>query len=293
MPPRLFDGRRVRAARRAKDLTQKQLGAALGVSSAAVARWEGGEDFPPGEKLPALARELGEPIDVLFPRDGLPDLADLRCDAGFSQAQAAEIIGASRVPLSNAERGRRRLSPGYVEPLAAGYGVSVEELLAAQERSFGNLAPPPAPAVAEPQRIPRTLAEKIAYLMTTYPGQQPPGDAEIAQAINAKAGRDLVTPEAVQALRAGAEEAAGPQHPAVLEGLAQVFDVPVMFFQPNEQAARQLTEVCEFITAICDRRLLALAARGNEEGLSPQMISLINELAAGIREGDMPGTGRA
>ncbi|OLZ70949.1 hypothetical protein AV521_13200 [Streptomyces sp. IMTB 2501] len=291
MPPRLFDGRRVRAARRGKDLTQKQLGAAVGVTGTAVARWESGEDFPPGEKLPALAAVLGEPIDVLFPRDGMPDLADLRCDAGLSQREAAEAIGASRVPLSNAERGKRKLNDAYIEPLANAYKATTEELLAAQERSFGNLAPDEPSAEQRP--IPRTLAEKITYMMTTYPpGNQPPQDAEIAQAINAKAGRDLVTVDVVLALRTGAQTVVGPQNPAVLEGLAEVFGVPVMYFQPNEQAARQITEVAELLKAINDRKILALAARGNEDGLSPDMISIVADLAAGIRTGTIPGDDR-
>lgn len=61
----------------------------------------------------------------------------LRCDAGLSVAQASEAINASRVPLSNAESGRRRLQDAYVGPLSRAYGVTTEELLTAQDVSFG------------------------------------------------------------------------------------------------------------------------------------------------------------
>ncbi|MCQ4079047.1 hypothetical protein NGB36_00015 [Streptomyces sp. RB6PN25] len=169
--------------------------------------------------------------------------------------------------------------------------VTIEELLAAQECSFGNRVPD-VPS-AEQWPIPRTLAEKITYMMTTYPpGKQPPQEEEIAKAFNAKAGRGLVTEDIVRTLRTGEETAVDPQDPVVLEGLAEAFSVPVMFFQPNEQAARQLTEVVELLRAINDRRILALAARGNEDSLSPEMISVVTNLAAGIRKGTVPRTGR-
>ncbi len=288
MPPRLFDSRRLRVLRRGKDLTQKQVGTHLGVSDAAVARWEKGQDFPPGEKLPALAQLLGRPLDELFPRKGLPDLADLRCDAGYNQRQASEIIGTSRVPLSNAERGKRRLDPAYVQPLAQAYGVGSEDLLAAQERSFGNQEPQPLP---EPRPIPQTLADKITYLLEhTFPDRQAPTDGEMARVINAKAGRPLVTDQDVRALRTDGETSVNPEDPAVLEGLAQVFSVSHLFFQPNEAVARQVTEAIRFLASIQRGTILGLGARGNDGGgLPADMIARINDLVADIQRGKIPG----
>jgi transcriptional regulator with XRE-family HTH domain len=283
MPPRQFDGRRVRAARRGKDISQKQLGAGVGVSGPAVARWENGEDFPPGEKLPALAAALGEPIDFLFPRDGLPDLADLRCDAGYSQTQAAEIIGTSRVPLSNAERGRRKLNDAYVEPLANAYGVAERELLAAQDRSFGI----PTSAVQEDEQalIPRTVGGKINYLLeNAYFGQAPPTDEEIALAINEQASATVATAEDVRALRTGTETFVSG---AVRAGLAHAFQVEPVFFEDGAEvnpAVREVLEGIRFLGSIQRGQILGLAARGNNAGLSTEMIAKINELVAELQD---------
>ena len=42
-----------------KELTQKELGEACGVSQGTVAQWEKGICFPKAEKIPALSRVLG------------------------------------------------------------------------------------------------------------------------------------------------------------------------------------------------------------------------------------------
>lgn len=67
MAPRRFDRDRVRALRRARDITQSDLGDAVGVGDSTVASWELGSSTPDGEKLPLLARFFGLPLDDLFP----------------------------------------------------------------------------------------------------------------------------------------------------------------------------------------------------------------------------------
>ena len=52
--------------RRAKGLSQCNVGVALGVSQAAVALWESGKSIPRAEKLPEIAKVLGCTIDDLF-----------------------------------------------------------------------------------------------------------------------------------------------------------------------------------------------------------------------------------
>jgi transcriptional regulator with XRE-family HTH domain len=100
------------------------------VTQPQVANWEKGKAIPPPDKLPTLAEALGRPLDYLFPRDGAPDLADLRNDAGYPQNRTGDLIGArSHIPVSNAERRIRRLDEDYVERLADAYGVTVQELL--------------------------------------------------------------------------------------------------------------------------------------------------------------------
>ena len=59
-------GKRIKAARNAKGLSQEQLGAKLGVSFQAVSTWETGKNIPDAEHLPVLAKELDISLDALF-----------------------------------------------------------------------------------------------------------------------------------------------------------------------------------------------------------------------------------
>ncbi|MFE3874110.1 helix-turn-helix domain-containing protein [Kitasatospora sp. NPDC059146] len=281
MPPRQFDGKRVRAARRGMDLSLEELGAEVGVSGPTVSRWENGEDHPKGEKLPAIAAALGQPLDVLFPTDGPVDLQLLRCDAGLSVAQAAAIIGSSRAPVSNAETGRRRLSDAYVPPLAKAYGVTEAVLLAAQDCSFGLR---PAASHDEQASAPRTIGEKINYLLEHgYADQAAPSDDEIARAVNAHAGEAVVTVEDIASLRAGATtDASG----VVRAGLAEALQVDVALFQDDTEvspAAREFLEAIRFLGSIQRGQILGLAARGNGKGLSAEMMATINNLVGELR----------
>lgn len=294
--PRHFDGSRVRAVRRAADLKQSEVAQALRVSDTAVASWELGHSTPDGERLPELARVLGKGLNDLFPRQGEPDLADLRCDAGYSQYQTKEITKTrSAGPVANAERGRRRLSGRFVQPLAQAYGVSVQELLAAQERSFGNDAHTCEPEVvpqeltAPASALPRSLAEKITYLLENhgYPGALPPTDEEIAESINANAGSSVISAAGVQALRTGSETRVTS---TITEGLAKAFDVSPMFFQPNDEVAHQVAEGLRFLASIHQGDVLGLAARGAAGGLSAEMLTAINDLVSDIQHGKIPGS---
>ena len=62
----LLIGARIRAARKAKDLSQEKLAEKLDVSTAAVSTWERGEFIPDSDHLPALAKELDLSLDALF-----------------------------------------------------------------------------------------------------------------------------------------------------------------------------------------------------------------------------------
>jgi len=76
----------------------------------------------PGPRLEVLDR-LGLERALIFPTlanlleyslDGDPDLTDLRCDAGYPQNRTGELIGTkSHIPVSNAERGVRRLDGAH------------------------------------------------------------------------------------------------------------------------------------------------------------------------------------
>ncbi|MFF3554626.1 helix-turn-helix domain-containing protein [Streptomyces tsukubensis] len=288
MASRSFDGQRVREVRRAVDLTQSDLAKKVGVSDAAVAGWETGQSAPDGEKLPALAKALGARLDDLFPRQGLPNLADLRQDAGFSQYETKDLIGTrSAGPVANAERGIRRLGERFVQPLAKAYGVTTAELLAAQERSFGNEVP--AEESSRPgAALPATLADKINYLLAhSYPGkQQPPSNAEIAESVNAYAGAVVLSEEDVNDLRSGAKETVTP---IVRQGLAEVFAVEDLYFQSDEAAARQVIEGLRFLAAARRGSVLRMGTRGlGPEGLPEELLAFLNEVVEELDEKELP-----
>ncbi|WP_406281421.1 helix-turn-helix domain-containing protein [Streptomyces sp. NBC_00209] len=280
MPPRQFDGSRVRAVRRGKDLHQRQLAAMVQVSAPTVARWEAGQDFPKGEKLPSIASALGQPIDDLFPTDGPPDLQLLRCDAGLSVADAARILGTSRAPVSNAESGRRRLAATYVHPLAQAYGVTEDELLAAQDYSFGLR---PATGL-DSQSAPRALGEKVSFLLRYgYGAQAAPSDGEIATLVNEHAHEAAVTADDIASLRAGKTIEVSD---AVRAGLAEALKVDVAILGDDatlNPAARQLLEAIRFIGSIDRGQILGLAARGNDEGLSVEMMARMNKIVGELK----------
>ncbi|WP_327306268.1 helix-turn-helix transcriptional regulator [Streptomyces sp. NBC_01298] len=285
MPERRFDASGLRSARVAKGMTQTQVAAALGVKDpSVVSRYESGDATPPPEKLPRLAALMGERVDDLFPRPGLPTLADLRCDAGMTQKDTAAVTQTgSASPVRAAEGGRRKLAPHYRAPLAQAYGVSVEELLAAEKRSFGEDAATgpgwaPGPGTHVPQaHDPRTratpaqppqaelrqpvgpygIAKKIAALLEGATEQHRPTDSEIAELGNARTGRTVLNGPLVTSLRLGRPAHAGPE---VLEALAAALDVPAMFFETGD------AEVAAVVTSLRTARigLTAMAARGVE-----------------------------
>ncbi|WP_328973427.1 helix-turn-helix transcriptional regulator [Streptomyces sp. NBC_00239] len=294
--PRQFDGRKVRAVRRGRELSQKQLGACegVGVSGPTVARWESGDEMPKGDKLPAIAAALGQPLDALFPHEGPADLQLLRCDAGLSVAQAAAVIDATRVPLANAESGRRRLQDAYVGPLADAYGVTREELLAAQDVSFGlRTARASAPSRDEQPSLPRTVAEKINYLLQYgYEGQTAPSDEQIAQAVNEHArahGRmGSTTADDIAALREGATTDVSD---SVRAGLAHALQVDAALFRDDEELSptvREFLAAVRFFRSIQEGQILGLAARGNHTGLSAETMTKINEIVGELKH-KLPG----
>ena len=59
-------GERIKAARKAKGLSQEQLGEKLGISFQTVSSWETGKFIPDSDHLPALAKALDLSLDSLF-----------------------------------------------------------------------------------------------------------------------------------------------------------------------------------------------------------------------------------
>ncbi|KAB7839487.1 helix-turn-helix domain-containing protein [Streptomyces mobaraensis] len=287
-PERTFDARKFRAARRAADRTQAQVGNAVGVNEAAVAKWEREMTTPPSEKLAALAAYLGAPIDKLFPRTGPATLADLRRDAGLTQQDAARVIGTrSSVPVRKAEGGKRRLADVYVPLLASAYGVTIAQLLAAQERSFrvdvpdpgasgdrpGTVAAPEAPAIN-----PRSLAERIAFLLESSDARLDTTDAGLAVRGNMKVGRQVLTADLVAAMRSG-NHAGGASE--ALEALAMALDAPPAFLTSDDESVHRVVSAARLLTS----GVSGMAARGDGEALTPQMLDFINDTVAKIQSG--------
>lgn len=300
MPARHFDRSRVRAVRRAADKQQHEVAADVGVRPSTYSGWETGLSVPDQEKLPALARALGRELDDLFRRTGLPNLADLRRDAGLHLNETPRIIGTkSAGPVAGAERGERRLKDRYLAPLAEAYGVGEDELRRAQERSMaeaqkeeGEPEPQGSGAAHAPDALPGTLAEKICLILErSYPGEQePPSDAEIAEAINDHAGSEVTTEGDIRDFRTGARESAPP---IVLEGMATFFGVTPLYFQPEDAVARQVYEGLQLLSASRKGAVGRVRARGiGEQGLSSNVMSFVNDLVNELeeREKEEPGS---
>ncbi|MFJ9712133.1 helix-turn-helix domain-containing protein [Streptomyces sp. NPDC101234] len=295
MPARHFDRHRARAVRRAAELSQGDVAAEVGVGNSAVANWEAGHTSPDPEKLPAYAAALRSGLDDLFPREGLPDLADLRCDAGIYRYETAEVIGTrSAGPVAGAERGDRRLKDRYVPLLAEKYGVSEVELRRAEDRSLAAAkeresdaaggASSPEPASERQSGPPGSLAEKITeILQRSYPGPDgPPSDAEMAAEVNARAGAHLIAEGDFEALRTGATETVLP---AVLDALADIVGVSRMYFEPDEAVAAQVYEGLRLLAAAKQGAVGRVRARGlGKQGLSPEAMAVINDLVAEMAE---------
>lgn len=289
MPKRHFDRATLRARRRLKDLTGAALGDRIGTTGQVVSKWENGKAFPPYEKLPALARGLESDLDELFPRSGAPDLEDLRCDAGLTKDEAARAIGTSVTPVFKAEKGRQRLNPDLVAGLAAAYGVSEGELLAAQDRTFGlETAVPAVGLAAQPfgSAVDKALAN-------AFPGGSVPDDVELTARVNAEARRQLLGPGVLAELRSGARGVedvfSSPADVAAFhESLAAVLGVSPMALMGDQTLAQY---VLDGLRTLADRDRFALAARGAEaHGVSPDMLA---QLFAMIRRDESAGRGNA
>ncbi|MFF4362929.1 helix-turn-helix transcriptional regulator [Streptomyces sp. NPDC001351] len=292
MPARYFDRGRVRAVRRAAEVAQADVATAVGVADSTVAGWETGLATPDPEKLPALAKALKRNLDDLFPRTGLPDLTDLRCDAGYYQYETAKLIGTkSAGPVAGAERGERRLKDKYVPALAQAYGVREEELRRAEDRSIAKAQGGQAEAESEatgtaPASMgpPGTLAERITLLLErSYPGDQgPPTDEEIADAVNTHAGARVISAAGVLDLRTGAVETASP---VVLEGLAEFLGVSPMYFQPDDAVARQVYEGLQLLSASRKGTVGRVKGRGmGSQGLPTNVMEFVNNLVTELEE---------
>lgn len=284
MPVRRFDPEALLLARRECGRKQTEVGALVGVSGVRVSAWEKGRSVPDPEKLPGLAEAVERDLDELFPRDGRPDLADLRCDAGYTQAATKTLTGTKTAgPVANAENAKHRLEERYVAELAARYGVTVEVLLRAQERSFGIDVPEPGeaelPSPQDGERLPETLAEKITYLLDQLPA--PLSDAELADLGNSRTGVEVLTADQVRDLRTGAVSSAEDD---VLDALAKALETNPLIWSDDADVQQVIAE-----TLLLKNQIAAMAARGGE--LSAELLKFVLDEVGKVREEAQGGAG--
>jgi transcriptional regulator with XRE-family HTH domain len=129
-----FNGRRLRAARRAKGLTQGQLGEMIGVDQSSVAGYELGPHTPPSNIFKGIIKALGRSrrhftetssrddsieMDRKTPGFDGGKLRAMRRARKLSQAAMADLIGVGQQVVSLYERGISTPSPLVAKRIAA------------------------------------------------------------------------------------------------------------------------------------------------------------------------------
>ena len=147
----LLIGTRIKAARKAKGMSQENLAEKLGISFQAVSTWEQGKYIPDSDHLPALAKELDLSLDALFAEEEHPwELKPVNFEADhmftfvkgraqlLDMPQTLEVLGL----LRRAHGGQERKSkhgfevPYVVHPLtlachALAMGLKNDDVIAA------------------------------------------------------------------------------------------------------------------------------------------------------------------
>ncbi|MFD9572411.1 hypothetical protein ACFWBI_21465 [Streptomyces sp. NPDC059982] len=162
--------------------------------------------------------------------------------------------------------------------------VTSDELLAAQDRSFGmDAAPVPAAPAGSGPSAPRTVGEEIDFLVRHGYGEQAaPSDAEIASTVSKHVGA-TITADVIAGLRAGHITDVSP---AVREGLAHALQVDVELFKDDAEfspRAGEFLDAVRFLASIRQGQILALSARGNAGGLSAETMAKINEIVGELK----------
>jgi transcriptional regulator with XRE-family HTH domain len=125
---------KLRAARQQAELTQAEVAGLTGCDPSLIARWESDRGGPSTKHIRALVEalevEVADLVDVR--RDELL-LGDLRAWAGGTQTQVKKDLRLHRI--SDIEAGALPLPQRVRVEMAALYGVDVDELAAAADRT--------------------------------------------------------------------------------------------------------------------------------------------------------------
>lgn len=129
-----FDPVKLRAARRAAGLSQRELAARARVPTTTITKWERGFQNPYAGSLAELAAALGLPPSALTtqPVSRLRTLAQLRVAAGLTQQAAAAAAGLVRTRYSAIERGEvATIGDEVADAIAGALSVEVAQVRAA------------------------------------------------------------------------------------------------------------------------------------------------------------------
>jgi hypothetical protein len=140
------------------------------------------------------------------------------------------------------------------------------------------------------EREPETLAEKIEWLIANaFPeGEEPwgdqPSDRAVTAAINGHCGRAAVSHPTFGKMRSGAidpntGEPYFPKEDAIIKAVASFFDVDPLFFKPQHEVVRHVVESLNFLRAVHRGDVQGLAGRGVTDGLPPELLAYISEVA--------------
>lgn len=133
---------KLRALRKAQDLTMKQFGEIIGVSESTISLYENGKRQPDFTTLKKIADYFSVTIDYLLDRDNTSDmllnpeknmfstrLKELRELRNLSQSAFAKDFGVAQSTVGGWESGAREPNYATTQKLADYFGVTVDYLL--------------------------------------------------------------------------------------------------------------------------------------------------------------------
>ena len=120
--------RSVKKKRLELNLTQKQAGERLGVTSFTIINWENGLRKPAIEHVPAICRFLGYDPEPPTPKTLPERLAAKRRELGWTQRVAAKKLGVDPCTWSDWERGGTIMATAHRRMIARFLGLSEAEV---------------------------------------------------------------------------------------------------------------------------------------------------------------------
>lgn len=127
-------GEKIRAARKNKGMTQKQLGAKCGMADSAIRKYESGTQTPKLETLQRIADALKVPVSYFYGDNQTTErIRSARNDAnnglGYSAEEFAKICGIPVDIYASMESGMIKPTDQYLNKIAKAIGLGLNEFL--------------------------------------------------------------------------------------------------------------------------------------------------------------------